>query len=77
MAEQEGKRLWTLLRSRQFFANFNSIKFYGKEKHNAKILSIYFSKFDKRSQNYLSIKVHVKWSLGEFKRFIAWNTALC
>ena len=42
------------------------IKFYGKEKHNAKILSIYLIKFDKKSQNYSSIKVHVKWSLGEF-----------
>ena len=53
------------------------IKFYGKEKHNAKILSIYLSKFHKKSQNYPSIKVHAKWSLGEFKRFIAKNTALC
>ena len=47
------------------------IKFYGNEKHNAKILSIYLSKFDEKSQNYPSIKVHVKWSLGEFERFIA------
>ena len=53
------------------------IKFYGEEKHNAKILSIYLSKFDEKSQNYPSIKVHVKWSLGEFKCFIARNTALC
>ena len=37
------------------------IKFYGKEKHNAKILSIYLSKFDEKSQNYPSIKVHVKY----------------
>ena len=44
---------------------------YGKEKHNAKILSIYWSKFDEKSQNYPSIKVQVKWSLGEFKRFFA------
>ena len=41
----------------------NPIKFYGKEKHNAKILSIYLSKFDKRSQNYRSIKVDLKWYL--------------
>ena len=47
------------------------IKLYGNEKHNAKILSTYLSKFDEKSQNYASIKVHVKWSLGEFKRFIA------
>ena len=45
--------------------------FYGKEKHNAKILSIYLSKFNEKAQNYSSIKVHVKWSLGEFERFIA------
>ena len=42
-----------------------------KEKHNAKILSIYLSKFYEKSQNYSSIKVHVKWSLGELERFIA------
>ena len=47
------------------------IKFFGNEKHNAKILSIYLSKFDEKSQNYPSIKVHVKWYLGEFRRFIA------
>ena len=47
------------------------IKFYGKEKHNAKVLSIYLNKFDEKSQNYPSIKVHAKWALGEFKRFIA------
>ena len=47
------------------------IKFYGNEKYNAKILSMHLSKFDEKSQNYPSIKVHVKWSLGEFKRFIA------
>ena len=35
---------------------------YEKEKHNAKILSIYLSKFNKKAQNYSSIKVHVKWS---------------
>ena len=40
------------------------IKLYGNEKHNAKILSIYLSKFDEKSQNYPSIKVHMKWSLG-------------
>ena len=44
------------------------IKFYGKEKHNAKILSMYLSKFNEKAQNYSSIKVHVKWSLGEFER---------
>ena len=42
-----------------------------KEEHNAKILSIYLSEFDEKSQNYLSIKVHVKLSLGELERFIA------
>ena len=47
------------------------IKFYGKEKHNAKILSIYLSEFDEKSQSYSSINVYVKWSLGEFERFIA------
>ena len=45
--------------------------FYGKEKHNAKILSIYLSEFNEKAQNYSSINVHVKWSLGEFERFIA------
>ena len=40
------------------------IKFCGKEKHNAKILSIYLSEFDEKSQNYSSIKVHVRWSLA-------------
>ena len=53
-----------------------SIKFYGKEKHNAKILSTYLSKFDEKAQNCLSIKLHVKWSVGELGRFIAWNTLL-
>ena len=56
---------------RPFFFETHLIKFYGKEKHNAKILSIYLSEFDEKSQNYSSIKVHVKWSLGEFERFIA------
>ena len=39
-----------------------------------KILSIYLSEFNEKSQNYSSIKVYVKWSLhslGEFERFIA------
>ena len=40
------------------------IKFYGKEKHHAKILSIYLSKSNEKSPNYPSIKGHVKWSLG-------------
>ena len=39
-----------------------------KKKHNAKILSICLGKFDEKSQNYPSISVHVKQSLGEFKR---------
>ena len=47
------------------------MKFYGNETHNAKILSIYLSNFNEKEQNYSSIKVHLKWSLGEFKRFIA------
>ena len=47
------------------------IQFYRKEKHNANILSIYLSKFDEKSQNYSSIKVHVKWSLCGFEHFIA------
>ena len=58
---------------RPFFFETHLIKFYGNEKHNAKILSIYLSEFDEKSQNYSSIKVHVKWSLGEFERFIAGN----
>ena len=49
------------------FFETHPIKFYGKEKHNAKVFSIYLSKFDEKSQNYLLINVHVKWSLGEFK----------
>ena len=47
------------------------IRFCGKEKHNAKILSIYLTKFDEKSQSYFSIKVPVKRSLGEFQRSIA------
>ena len=79
MAEQEGKKT-TLYYKIDDFCKFcrpfvseliRSSQFYGKEKHNAKILSIYLSELDEKSQNYSSIKVYVKWSLGEFERFIA------
>ena len=49
-----------------------SVKFYGKEKLSAKILRIYIIELD-----YPSIKVRVKWSRGQFERFIARNTVLC
>jgi hypothetical protein len=52
-----------------------SVKFYGKEKLSAKILSICMIELDENSQNYPSINVRVKWSLGQFERFIARNTA--
>ena len=68
------KTVDSITKSAGFFQIFPSlffkthpIKFYGKKKHNAKVLSIYLSKFDEKSQNYLLINVHVKWSLGEFK----------
>ena len=54
-----------------------SVKFYGKEKLSAKILRIYMIKLDENSQNYPSIKVRMKWSRGQFERFIARNTVLC
>ena len=54
-----------------------SVKFYGKEKLSAKILRIYMIELDENSQNYPSIKVCMKWSLGQFERFIARNTVLC
>ena len=53
------------------------MKFYGKEKLTAKILSIYMIELDENSQNYPSIKDRVKWSFGQFERFIARNTVLC
>ena len=78
MAEQEGKKTIDYITKSTIFAILPSlcfethpIKFYGKEKHNAKILSIHLSEFDEKLQNYSSIKVYVKWSLGEFECFIA------
>ena len=53
------------------------VKFYGKEKLSAKILRIYMIELDENSQNYPSIKVRMKWSRGQFERFIARNTVLC
>jgi hypothetical protein len=38
---------------------------------------IYMIELDENSQNYPSIKVRVKWSVGQFERFIARNTVLC
>ena len=37
----------------------------------------YMIELDENSQNYPSMKVRVKWSLGQFERFIARNTVLC
>ena len=39
-----------------------SVKFYGKEKLTAKILSVYMIELDENSQNYPWMKVRVKWS---------------
>ena len=73
MAEQEGEKTihYITLYLPSLCFETHPIEFYGKEKHNAKILSIYLSEFDEKSQNYPSIKVYVKWSLGELERFIA------
>jgi hypothetical protein len=85
MAVQESRKTIDSITKVRFFLQFlpshcfetYSVKFYGKEKLAAKILSIYMIELDENSQNYPSIKVRVKWSLGQFKRFIARNTVLC
>ena len=81
---KRAKRLYILLRKSGFlqflpshcFETY-SVKFYGKEKLTAKILSVYMIELDENSQNYPSMKVRVKWSLSQFERFIARNTVLC
>jgi hypothetical protein len=84
MAVQQGKttidsitkiRIFAILASHCF--ETYSVKFYGKEKLSAKILRIYMIELDENSQNYPSIKVRMKWSRGQFERFIARNTVLC
>jgi hypothetical protein len=53
------------------------LKAFLKTTLSAKILRIYMIELDENSQNYPSIKVRVKWSRGQFERFIARNTVLC
>ena len=85
MAVQQGKKTIDSQLRKSGFLQFllshcfktYSVKFYGKEKLSAKILRIYMIELDENSQNYPSIKVRVKWSLGQFERFIARNTVLC
>ena len=79
MAEQEGQKTIRSIRTstvfgkfcRPFVSKLTRSSFMGRRNVTRRFLSIYLRKFDEKSQNYLSIKVHVKWSLREFGRFIA------
>ena len=81
MAEQEGKRLIDCITKMRFLAVLafvlaqnSSDQVLWKNKHTAKIFSIYLSELGKMTRNYPPIKVRMKWSLGPFKRFIGRNT---